>query len=1142
MTDTGPDRPIRAGRLSARLPRREAMSHPIATVAVVNDESPLPDESLLLLPAAWQAKLLPRRGVRSGEAFEPDADATAFWRERLSAQEPKLRAALAVTAIPDAVEYLDGKPNPLGAGLIAEMVAAEHPHHVDGAVRLAFAAWIEEHGLPFAIGAAVAFMSFASTRSTAHPSFTPLIEYDHRRLSERPLPLMGEVLYRDLDLRLLRGLLADASDAEFATAESIVDRLRTTPARKYLAAFFFPDRTEWVHEAAVEVAKESWSGVLAARLAHSVTSLDQFRAMRLRAIEQHEQHAGLIAPLLDALGADALALLTAPTKRPLDDHYIQERLQAIAILPHDSAVAYLVEHLGDRFVFEHAAAAAARFPVRTLRVLAAHAPEALPARIPLLAALASGVDTRALQALTETEQTAVTDLMSRRRPAPEASEAELPELLARPPWTVERSKSKPLVVRGLEPSGAASVLWAEGERERYLENAAEFDPGIADWEQHLERLSVHRRDRIIAEVLAYAPFDIAEQHLEGWIGGLQQFGDDRSAGHLQAVLARFGVAVADQVVEFLASKSRLGALLGPIRTAGAAETAAKWYAKRPSAKEFGAAWLDRHGSAAAELLVPNALGSKKSLRAPAEAALFHLADVLGHDAVLDAAAVHGEAARVGIEALLEAGQGRLPDRVPEPGNWFDSTTLPQVLLRDRRFGLPEPAMRHAAVIMAIAVDTAEDPRLAELGETCDQDSLREFSWAVFEQWIADDAPSADRWALAALALFGDDETVARLTPLIQEWPGRNQHHRAVAGLKVLGGIGSEAALRAMQHISQRAKFKAIKAEAAQQIQVIAQNLGLTGEQLADRLLPDFGLGADGSLVLDYGPRKFTVVFDEQLRPYVTDEDRKPRKTLPKPGAKDDPELAGPAYQRFTALKKELRTVSVDQVRRLEAAMVNARTWTRQEFEDCLHGHPLMRYLTRRMVWLAQTAESRQTFRIAEDNSCTDAEDDAVELPDDAVIRLAHPIDMTAAEQGAWARLLADYEILQPFPQLACPVMAFTEEELETGRLRRFEGAVVPPGAILGLTKHGWVRGKPMDNGTEFGFHFPLPAGGYVVVELDPGLQVGMGTDIADQRFASVFLSKRLDVYHRRASGLPPRIDPVIASEVLAALDRITAKE
>ncbi|HEY1093413.1 MAG TPA: hypothetical protein VGE61_01825, partial [Glycomyces sp.] len=578
----------------------------------MNDENPLPDESLLLMPAEWEAELLPRRGVRPGAVFQPDANATAFWPKHLSAQEPALRAALAATPIPDAVEYLDGEPNPLGAGLIAEMVNAEHPNQAVTRVRPVFDAWIEEHGLPFAIGAAIAFMSFASMGSTRHTSFTPLIRYDHRRLGERPLFAMTEVLYRDRDLHLLRGLLADASDAEFAAAESIVDGMRTTAARKYLAALFFPSRTDWVHEAAVEVAKEPWSGLLTAKLAHSVTSLDQVKSMDLRTIEQHEQHAGLIPALLDGLGVDALPLLTAPTRTPLDQDYLPERLQAIAMLPHDGAVAYLVERIADPFVFGKAADAAARFPVRTLRVIAAHAPEAQPARVPLLGALASRVDTRAFEALMEAEHAAVTDLIAKRRPAPEASEADLPELLVRPPWTVERPAVKPLVVRGLEPSSAVSVHWAEGERERYLENAGEFDPGIADWEQHLERLRAIR-SRGVTEVIAYAPIDLAERHLATWSGTLQQFGDDRSAGYLQSILARFGAAAADRAVAFLASKPKLGALLGPIRSAGAAEAAANWFAKRSSAKEFGAAWLDRHGAAAAELLVPNALGPKKSL-------------------------------------------------------------------------------------------------------------------------------------------------------------------------------------------------------------------------------------------------------------------------------------------------------------------------------------------------------------------------------------------------------------------------------------------------------------------------------------------------------------------------------------------------
>ncbi|MFD0330380.1 hypothetical protein ACFQZC_24780 [Streptacidiphilus monticola] len=47
---------------------------------------------------------------------------------------------------------------------------------------------------------------------------------------------------------------------------------------------------------------------------------------------------------------------------------------------------------------------------------------------------------------------------------------------------------------------------------------------------------------------------------------------------------------------------------------------------------------------------------------------------------------------------------------------------------------------------------------------------------------------------------------------------------------------------------------------------MAEGLGLTGDQLSDRLVPDLGLESDGTTVVDYGTRRFTVGFDEQLRP------------------------------------------------------------------------------------------------------------------------------------------------------------------------------------------------------------------------------------------------------------------------------------
>ncbi|MDW6056995.1 hypothetical protein SAZ11_01355 [Streptomyces sp. FXJ1.4098] len=49
------------------------------------------------------------------------------------------------------------------------------------------------------------------------------------------------------------------------------------------------------------------------------------------------------------------------------------------------------------------------------------------------------------------------------------------------------------------------------------------------------------------------------------------------------------------------------------------------------------------------------------------------------------------------------------------------------------------------------------------------------------------------------------------------------------------------------------KFKALKTRAKEKIEQVAADLGLSGEELADRLVPDFGLDTDGSTVVDYGP-------------------------------------------------------------------------------------------------------------------------------------------------------------------------------------------------------------------------------------------------------------------------------------------------
>ncbi|MGW5637578.1 DUF4132 domain-containing protein, partial [Streptomyces sp. NPDC003832] len=146
------------------------------------------------------------------------------------------------------------------------------------------------------------------------------------------------------------------------------------------------------------------------------------------------------------------------------------------------------------------------------------------------------------------------------------------------------------------------------------------------------------------------------------------------------------------------------------------------------------------------------------------------------------------------------------------------------------------------------------------------------------------------------------------------------------------------------------------------------------------------------------------------------------------------------------------------------------------------------------------------------------------------------------ELEAWSELFAGEGIVQPFPQLGRAVHALTAEEAAGHRLARFEGAVVPVGRLLGLTRRGWERGKPQDAGVERWFHRRIDEGRHLVVDLDPGITVGAVDMLGDQTFQAVSLNTTPDDYWR--SGDRGRLsfaglDPVTASELLADLTEVT---
>ncbi|BBH63481.1 hypothetical protein ACTI_01660 [Actinoplanes sp. OR16] len=461
----------------------------------------------------------------------------------------------------------------------------------------------------------------------------------------------------------------------------------------------------------------------------------------------------------------------------------------------------------------------------------------------------------------------------------------------------------------------------------------------------------------------------------------------------------------------------------------------------------------------------------------------------------------------------------LPERLPVLPDWIDPALLPLVRLRASSLVLPDSAARDLAMVFALGRDF---PGATTVREALDDDDLTEFAWALFERWDDAGAEGRQRWVLDTLGWLGDDETARRLTPRLLEWPGESRHARAVAGLDILAEIGTEGALQQLNRVAERSKFKGLRSAAQQKVAAVAAGLGLTGDQLADRLAPDFGL----PVTLDYGPRQFTAVADE-LGLSVTDASGKRLKSLPRPGARDDATLAPAAYKQFTALKKDFRTATTDQVRRLERAMANGREWTPGEFRRFFLDHPVLTRLARRLVWSGSAA----AFRIAEDGTLAGVDDEPATLAETDRITVAHPLHL-GDDVARWSELFADYQIVQPFDQLGREVLVLTAEEAGGAVLTRFAGETVPTGAVVGLENRGWRRDAAQDGGVQPGVLFPLGDDGAAYLDLTPGIVVGALDILPEQKLGDLTLQ-----------GPPTRFADLNArtvSELLRDLTLLTA--
>lgn len=415
--------------------------------------------------------------------------------------------------------------------------------------------------------------------------------------------------------------------------------------------------------------------------------------------------------------------------------------------------------------------------------------------------------------------------------------------------------------------------------------------------------------------------------------------------------------------------------------------------------------------------------------------------------------------------------------------------------------------------------------------------------------------------LALVSAAGDGPCVKLAEQYIRKWFGQRLA-QCKALVEVLAWIKHPLAIQALLGFANRFRTRAIRLLAEQHVQALAEREGWTIDELADRTIPDAGftrpvdesgkpVGDQAALTLDYGGRAFTVRLGDTLEPLITNEEGKTLKSPPAAGKSDDADKVKEAKKAFTDAKKVVKEVVKRQAERLYEAVCTQRTWKVDDWRRYLADHPIVGKLCTRLAWSAYlpTTEGGERFlgcfRPLEDGSLTNEKDEAVTLPEDALIRLAHTGNTPAELGAAWLQHFADYDVEPLFAQFGRPAYNLPENKKNDTDVKDFEGHVLTTFKMRGkATKLGYVRGDAEDGGWFYQYRKPFSTLGLqAVVEFTGSPLPEEDNPCAlTQLYFTAIKGDRESSYSWMPAKLPlSKVPPVLLSECFNDLRQMAAE-
>lgn len=313
---------------------------------------------------------------------------------------------------------------------------------------------------------------------------------------------------------------------------------------------------------------------------------------------------------------------------------------------------------------------------------------------------------------------------------------------------------------------------------------------------------------------------------------------------------------------------------------------------------------------------------------------------------------------------------------------------------------------------------------------------------IFDMWVAEGSTAKYKNLLLPLALTAGGTQIPMIKKQIDFWADNSKPGLATFAIQSLCMNGSKMALLTVDSMSKKHKNKRVKRAALEAMDIAAEAMGISRDELDDIIVPDLGFGKDRTRIFSYGEREFKAVLADKMEIALFDNTGKQIKSLPKASAKnnDNEDMVAECKEELKNIKKQIKTVVESQKLRIAKAVIVGRKWSIDKWKELFIENPIMNSFATKLVWeeIDDKGNIIKTFRYMEDGTFNTVDEEEYELENGTYILPLHPADIDEEELAAWTEQLEDYEIIQPVDQLNIPVYTLKDEELEEKEITEFK--------------------------------------------------------------------------------------------------------